>query len=387
MPVTFITAPHSATELKWAKVLTHDELLEKSCRKHHDECKSIIQHSFDEQLFRKTHISPDSNGFVRAVLYAYSNHHHLTLRPEDIWFAILTQFSFYVNAHGEELRSFFVSHEGKKELEIKTTGTSRTVDFGIIAMRMTKLIEENVVDPDLRAWIIPNFTTTTETDQVVAAILMMGTLQNYFEYLASMLCGIPTVTLLGERADWEAILHRVEKLPQFGKEPAQFAELLRPVLRRFVASFDDPTSPDILDFWAKCVHQKRWGSGSTALSGWMTAFCFWTDEGRSLYGYNHPSSRGDGAGCELDGVLFHKIDMSSIPNGFASVPLKVNDNGREYDSMMIAGLVGIQATSNGLGPEDKGHIKPDSIRPLSGWWMYEKKSSEELDKSSEVHRF
>lgn len=101
-------------------------------------------------------------------------------------------------------------------------------------MRFTMLIEENLVGPELRTWVMPNFTTTMETDRVVAAILMMGTLQKYFTYLCWRGCGIPTATLLGKREDLEMILQRVEKPPQFGKEPAQFAELLRPVLRRFV---------------------------------------------------------------------------------------------------------------------------------------------------------
>ena len=44
---------------------------------------------------------------------------------------------------------------------------------------MTSLIEENVNDPELRAWIMPDFSTTTESDRVVAAIPMMGSLQEY----------------------------------------------------------------------------------------------------------------------------------------------------------------------------------------------------------------
>lgn len=66
----------------------------------------------------KSDITPDENGFVRAVFYAYSYHHHLTLRPDDVWFAILTQFNFFVNAHAEELRSF-VTHEDQKDLEVE----------------------------------------------------------------------------------------------------------------------------------------------------------------------------------------------------------------------------------------------------------------------------
>jgi hypothetical protein len=48
------------------------------------------------------------------------------------------------------------------------------------------LIAKNVVDPELRTWIMPDFSTTEESDSVVAAILMMGALQQYFEYRFSL---------------------------------------------------------------------------------------------------------------------------------------------------------------------------------------------------------
>lgn len=351
----------------------------------------MIQGSFDQQLFHETHISPSQNGFVRAVYYAYSHHHHLTLRPEDIWFAVLTQLSFFVNAHAEELRSFFVAHKGRKELGVLKLGTSQSADFGEIALCMTRLIEKNVVDPELRNWIIPNFSTTTESDKIVTAIVMMGALQQYFSYEVDLECGIPTVTLLGEREDWKIILNKLEKLLQLGKEPAQFVELLRPVLRRFLASFDDPTNPDILDFWGKCVHEIAGESGPNYLSGWITAFCFWKDEGSLLYGDGPlpPVSLDEwdegNAGCELDDILFHKVDTKDIPSAFASVPVTVNDNGSTYESMMIAGLVGIQATPNGSvfnknhDRHESDEQRPNSIQPLSGWWVYEK----ELPEASE----
>ncbi|KAJ4286402.1 hypothetical protein N0V88_008025 [Collariella sp. IMI 366227] len=41
---------------------------------------------------------------------------HLWLWPDDVWLAVLTQFSFFVNGNAEALRSFFVTHTDKPEL-------------------------------------------------------------------------------------------------------------------------------------------------------------------------------------------------------------------------------------------------------------------------------
>eukprot|EP00971_Amphidinium_carterae_P027835 548725-Amphidinium_carterae.1 len=46
-------------------------------------------------------------GLVSTIVDAYNNHHELVLRPDDLWQAIVTQFSFYVNANGEALRDRF----------------------------------------------------------------------------------------------------------------------------------------------------------------------------------------------------------------------------------------------------------------------------------------
>jgi hypothetical protein len=34
------------------------------------------------------------NGFVHTIIKAYSDHHHLVLRPDDVWIAVLGQFNF-----------------------------------------------------------------------------------------------------------------------------------------------------------------------------------------------------------------------------------------------------------------------------------------------------
>lgn len=322
MSVTLTTADHAAREWKSSGgVNSVEALFQASCPKDSRNSKWIIQSSVPKSLFAQKHIASSTNGWVWAAFHAYSGHHHLTVRPEDIWFSILSQLNFYVNAHAEELRDYFVAHEGRKELEVVDFGTIHSVDFGHLSQRMTHLIQENVKDPDLRTWIMPNWTTTTYDDVTVASVLMMGTLQKYFSYRMKLICGIPTVTLLGERADWEDILKRLDTLPELGDEPAMFATLLRPVLRHFVASFDPEPSPAVKDFWSKIAHQTG-GSGPYFLSGWITAFCFWDEDGKSLY-HKHETSgpqlpvslrefESRQAGCEL--TMFYTIE--SIPTTY-----------------------------------------------------------------------
>lgn len=87
---------------------------------------------------------------MKSAIQAYNRHYHLRIRPDDVWFAILTQLSFYINAHAEELRGKSVAHAGKKELVVTFHGNHQTDDYGIFAKRITQEIGKNIVDPDLR---------------------------------------------------------------------------------------------------------------------------------------------------------------------------------------------------------------------------------------------
>ena len=219
---------------------------------------------------------PSTNGLVNALMLAYGQHHHLVVRPEDVWFAILTQFSFYVNAHAEELRRLFVSHDGQKEIRLEYDPFSRyDFDFSVFASDVGRVLGAVIVDADFRSWLMPDFTTTNDNDRVVASIIMMGTMQEYYSFTCGIICGFPSVTLMGEKSDYEAILRKLDKLDGYGKEPQHFAELLRPVLKRFIRSFDDPAGAETNHFWRTAFDLDDSLCGVDWCTGWISAFCFW----------------------------------------------------------------------------------------------------------------
>ncbi|KAK3710978.1 hypothetical protein LTR37_009999 [Vermiconidia calcicola] len=395
MPVTIFPASHSANLVRINKNSTGPannsrEILRNACPEDEGDCLELLQSSFDANT--EPAMLPRINGLVNAAITAYNQHHHLEIRPEDIWTAIIIQFNFYVNAHAEELRDKFVAHEGKKELSLEYPGTRYSFDFSIFAEQMGQLIQENVIDPELREWLMPNFSTTTRHDIVVNSIIMMGTMQKYFEYFCCFTCGLPSVTLLGEKSDYELIEKKLEKLCSFGQETTDFCHLLQPILRRFVSSFENPASKDSIDFWGQ--HHNM--SGSDTMSGWITAFCFWKVDGsrqarpmhRSLTGeereipgihvihlvpgFGEKSFSNEDCRLVIDGQVYPQLDLDNgITAGFCKVPVKIDDNGDEIDAEMIAGAVGITCTSSGKATADGGKGL-DTMQALSGWWIYEK---------------
>ena len=109
-------------------------------------------------------IVPYGNGFVDGVIRAFQQDLHLTIRPDDVWLAIITQFSFYVNKNAETLRGQFVDHEGKLELEVGDLATPFfECDIAGLAQKFAILMKDKFVDPTVRDWLLPIFTTTTTT--------------------------------------------------------------------------------------------------------------------------------------------------------------------------------------------------------------------------------
>ncbi|OJA16068.1 hypothetical protein AZE42_11386 [Rhizopogon vesiculosus] len=325
-------------------------------------------------------IIPKDNGFVHTVLEAYNDHRALILRPDDVWTAILIQFSFFVNAHVEQLRAQFVAHDGKKELVVTQRANRYTANFALMARQMTELMHEHVVDPTLRDWIIPEFSTTTDVDRTVYAMTMMGTMKGYFSFKFTLSCGIPRVTLEGEKHDWDAILTRLDRLKQYGAETTAWYRLLLPIISRFVASFDAPDSPENLDFWNRVAHYESGGSGPTYLSGWITAFCVFCEKG-SWQGPSlnvddvqnkspreplfHSMRRPEHPVLTLDGVEYAIIDSKDVPCGYSHLDAKLDDNGELLDTVIVAGAVGAQICS-----DDKSDGMRDTVRPIVGYWWF-----------------
>lgn len=330
----------------------------------------ILQSSFstnDQGSYDLTLVA-ERKGLVNSIITAYNEHYALTLRPDDVWLAILTQFSAFVNGNAEELRHLFVSHSGKRSLTVRSAGDRFSVDLGHLAKEMTRLIHENVSDPSLWDWIMPNFTTTTPNDQTVGAILMMATFKKYFDYRFRLGCGLPRVTLEGEKSDWEALLVRIEKLKEYGQHTTTWYQLLHPILSRFVSAFDDPESVTNLDFWNTVAHFQRGGSGPSYYSGWITAFCVFDKDGRWI---GPDSSTPKQPGLVLDDVNYHRLDSQKVPIGFAEVDVMLDDNGHTINTAMVAGMVASQfVDSEDLTLSTTGKL--DTIHPVPGWWMYQK---------------
>ncbi|KAJ7271246.1 hypothetical protein C8J57DRAFT_1435446 [Mycena rebaudengoi] len=289
MLVSFSVASHTADPVGLHPILleglTADEIPSRACSDQHKKVGKILQSS----IYDTESVAESRRGI-----------------------AIMCQFNFFVNANAELLRAKFVAHQGSRELVISAEGSRHNLDFGAMSRQMADIIDKNLLDPALRKWVLLNFSTTTINDKTVSAILFMATLKEYFSYeFSGITCGIPRVTLEGERSDWENILGWLEKLKEYGIETVAY------------------------------VFSKKgtWIGDALNTMFWKT--------------YLQHLNQGLDSPMELvvEDTPFHRLESNSIPPGYAEVDAKVSDADGLFDCTM-----------------------DDTVRPVAGWWIFVKKN-------------
>lgn len=253
-----------------------------------------------------------SDSLVRGAIDAWAQHQHLVLRPDVVWFEILAQFDLYMAKHAEELRHLFV-----------------------------------------------NF--------------MMGLMQQYFKFTGAIICGLPSVRLLGWRDDWAALLGKLERLGEFGAEPAQYARNLRPILSMFVKTWDEPETAAVRDFWKQIVRADKafsCGAGPAEYDvlGWITGFMHWTANGDLRVPADAPA---DAGATRVGDVVYHSVNLAKLPVGYAKAPFKMLNypaQGSVSTGYVVAGNIGLARAEAAAAAGRPGAGVLTQL--LSAWFLY-----------------
>eukprot|EP01133_Synstelium_polycarpum_P006254 gene6254-7253_t len=308
------------------------------CSEYEGPPRRVVQTSIDGSL-----ISVGCNSFIYSAVEAYSYHHHLSIRPDDVWLAIVAQFSYYVNANSEALRNKFVDFEVKKKLVVEVEDQDLfTMDYPRLAALMTEAIAANITDPSIREWVMPSFTTTTPTDEMVGAVALMSTVKSYFDYELVSECGLPRVTLHGTLDDWKGIKDRVARLTEFelpGKVRfmAKWAKMLDHVVDQFIETAAQ--RPNIR-WWNRICMDLEGESGIYQYSGWITVFAVFTEEGEWTGDEKSYIDERDNTKQSQWPVI--DIEARSFPKGYFSTPVMVVDVNGDHETELIAGHIGIK---------------------------------------------
>jgi hypothetical protein len=266
-----------------------------------------------------------AHGVVGTCFRAYNEHYKLVLSPDDLWISICVAFAGHVERNAEELRNQFVNHDGKKELVAYDFGTIWSVDFQPLVAQITNQLDKEVKG-NVAAWMQCDFSTTTDVSKFVSRMVLMGAMKKYFDFKFVLRCGLPEIVLRGTQDDWKKLQAKSRKLAQYGLQ--EWSEVLEFVLQHFVDAYTSNPPPS--DFWNRVAHQVGGGSGPRYLSGWITAFAPFNEQGKYML---NDLETIRGTNC------YAKINTNDVAPGYVCVPVTIDDNGRIYKTQFLAGSI------------------------------------------------
>lgn len=301
-------------------------------------------------------VSGGPDGFYNAFATAYANHLPLTLSPWHCWLMIARNMSRFIALDAERVRHLFVSHSGQKSLEVEVVHEDWA---GGIRALVEKTKEEGTkVDLDVQ------FSVEDPASEIASKVMVLDSLQAYFRYTMRFSCGIPEFHVLGTQEDWQTLAAKVAELkalvdslpakeqpeeeakflgpPDHAQKVSKWIENLLPVLGH-IGRCDGEADAR---FWASPFHVLDHGYGHE-ISGWVQAFFLYGKNNNYVCDYRYT--------LDFD-PWKSTVDPDDLCISHARVPLHVNDNGREYDAVMVAGFFGVSQDPDTL-----------AIVPRTGW--------------------
>jgi hypothetical protein len=271
-------------------------------------------------------------GFFSTILACYNNHWILRTSPDDWWNVIVKTVANAVDTNGNKkpVRNFFVDHQGKKMIEVILPGRLDNVDYSWLFDQFSKGIRSNIKTPGYVDLMEADFTTTGPNQLIASQIMLMSSMQKYFEYRMCTRCGIPGVEMKGTEQDWIKMITNTKKLEKLLAPILKNIELeewfrktivmLWKLLETFQGNPDTEWWSHILSF------NKTYGSGSRQWwSGWMIEFL--------------------NAG--------YAETLKDFPSGVVSVPLKIKDligQPVEDTGELVAGIFGFTVDEGERAP-------------------------------------
>jgi hypothetical protein len=355
----------------------------------------VLMGVYDDSTFQTANqVLPSSESFVRGTLQAWAEHLHLVLRPDEVWFTILSQLFFYVSSHRNETAAIYDPPlPGAEPMTLTDFEWFRVIqDFKYEA-------ESHCRASWLMRWAMPNFTTSTVVDEMTSTVFMLGQNEAHLTGRRSdegrrPACGLPSVTLQGAQDDWAEILRKLDRLPAFGRQAAAYRDQLTPILQRFIDSFAAPDSATTRHFWNQIVMTTGANPACPrspahdSVSGWLSGFFYWTATGRRLARHNSTASASPKAGSvtRLDNVTYGTVAIADLPIAYARAPfiLRYFNNTDKFEAYVLAGTLGKQVSpgapdgyadalqrANQTSRLASVNVTVHSaLMPLSAWMLY-----------------
>jgi len=307
-------------------------------------------------------ILSNRNGLMSAAHFAYVNHCPLKISVSDFILMIAQGIAVHMEVHAEDVRPYFVNHEGKEKITIfrpdfkSEGGNDWSTVFGDFAEEVQKRVKMDFYDI-----MVDDTSIATKLSKISSEIAIMDTFKHYFEYYIEEGCAMTEITLVGSKEDWEKLRSKVGKLKEFNVEDRLqlnwWLDRLVPLVNQIV---DQAVSRKIdTSFWSKIYQSRDLGGDedeeideytpTPLINGWLNIFNPYI---LNYQGYNE--------GMKLDYARstarssFENIHPDELLNGVCKAPVIRQHmiTGEKHPMTVYGGFLGAKINDDGtIGTE------------------------------------
>ncbi|WP_406063576.1 DUF4419 domain-containing protein [Micromonospora sp. NBC_00860] len=292
-----------------------------------------------------------------AVGRAFADHRPLVLSPDAVWLTIAQGVAQHIRLHAEELRPRLVSHAGHKRLTVTVDGQmpQDAASWQDLVASFHELLAAEITDADLFEC---DFSTSTDVDRIAGRVALLDAYSPYFSLWLVCVCGIPSITLTGDVADWQKIRARVDALAGFGLQ--KWCGSLGPIADQFVRA---AAGDEDVAFWRR-IYNPVDAYGGDVVTGWAARLYPYL-RGEGMFDRPNPLLElpiDEPRDATVDGRGFYHgpgLRTDQVPATLSRVTVNVNDlvAGENRAVALHAGLVGVAQDDNG------------GLRPIAGWYL------------------
>jgi len=259
--------PGDPITFKVAEVELAEQLLEVY------DSKKIFEHKTGKKIKYMPDVHTDQkyvfangNVFIQTLQECFDEHRPLKLSPDVIWLTICQGVSIHINENFDSLETLIFKKNRPKKLIVRNDSLENNSRQWVNLIDSLSAQTSQHVKKNFHSFFVPTFSTTTREIKTAYEITLMHSFKKAFDYVGESGCGIPSITLTGNRRDWVSIQSRLRMLTELGLDDWRLE--LEPILDEFINVYDGKVNSE---FW-KNIYKNMRDYNAFYISGWILKF-------------------------------------------------------------------------------------------------------------------
>lgn len=287
---------------------------------------------------------------VQAAHQAFACHLGFGLRPEVVWYAIVSEISEHIRQNIADYRELLGPGWQYSPRTVRVYWTYPEEVFGCFYAELSK-----VIGAKLSALFVPKLTTVDEEARIALIAAYMEAAGPYHSYQIPTLCGIRRIKIEGEAADWLLMRNNVSELQEFFPPLYDYLEGVWQTLHNIYCTIAG-MEINLGTFWEDLYKWHDGGSGGPHIQGWIT----------NLFAHRRTKT---GAKLRADFMWWNRawngFELGDFASHVSSVPILRTGSSGDRQQHLVTGILGMEHTddSNGQVP---------LLTPRLGWGIITK---------------